>query len=160
MLLLTEGDEDQIRGRIKAVVKARGLSERAASLKAGMAADTLGKYTSGYTRMLSSRNMWNLACVLGVEVADLLTPRPQPANSPLTILPPEDREVHINRDGSVILGMTERDGYRCWHVAVLKDPEEFLAAVHQHEGPVINKADLLAAAAHNALATGDASARG
>jgi SOS-response transcriptional repressor LexA len=62
-------DSKYIRTRIGARLAFLGLSTREASIRAGMNADTLGKYLTGKTESLKASNMSALAYVLGVNEA-------------------------------------------------------------------------------------------
>lgn len=64
---MSNRDNSEFRTRVAMRLAALNMSMRAASLAAGMSADTLGKFLSGENRSLRATNMASLARVLDVS---------------------------------------------------------------------------------------------
>jgi hypothetical protein len=73
----------------------------------------------------------------------------------LELLPPAERCVDIQKDGSILVALTARNGCLYWHRAWLIDPCEHNTAVDNQEPAVIKRVYGLPIAADDAFAAGD-----
>jgi hypothetical protein len=77
----------------------------------------------------------------------------------LELLPHAERCVDIQKDGSILVALTARNGCLYWHRAWLIDPCEHDTAVDNQEPAVIKRVHGLPIAEDDAFAAGDAPLR-